>query len=209
MNIREKTIYDIYVLKIFLCIISKILLKMLFWKIEGDVPKVKKYVLIAAPHTSNWDFLYTLLISFALKMRVYIMAKKELFIGPQGYILRWLGVIPIDRSKSNNIVDQAVELFNKSEELIMVIPPSGTRQKVMKWKTGFYYIAYGASVPISLGFLDYGRKTGGFGPLFEPTGEVETDMKEIKSFYSNISGKIPSYASSFIPLNLKLSKTAC
>ena len=208
MEIKEKTIFDSYVLKFFFSITSKIVLKILGWKIEGEAPKTKKYVLIAAPHTSNWDFLYTMLIAFALKLKVYVMAKKELFDGPAGPPLRWLGVIPIDRSKSNNIVAQAVQLFHKYDELVMVIPTSGTRQRVMKWKTGFYHIANGAGVPISLGFLNYGKKTGGFGHLFQPTGDVEADMIEIKSFYTNISGKIPSFASSFVPLKIKLTETA-
>ncbi|MCP3898115.1 MAG: glycerol acyltransferase, partial [Desulfobacteraceae bacterium] len=108
---------------------------------------------------------------------------------PFGWFMKWLGIIPIDRSKSNNIVELTIQQFNNSEKLIIIVPPSGTRNKVTHWKTGFYYIALGANVPISLGFIDYGKKTSGIGPLFYPTGDIEEDMKVIRKFYADIKGK--------------------
>ena len=101
----------------------------------------------------------------------------------------WLGGIPVNRAQKNQIVHQSIQQFERFDELSLMVPPSGTRASVNKWKTGFYYIAHGANVPIVLGFLDYQRKVGGLGPLFYPTGDYQTDMEEIKTFYSTISGR--------------------
>ncbi len=193
MQIRKKTVFDTPILKHVLRFLTMLIFRIIGWKLEGKTPNVKKYVMIAAPHTSNWDFAFTLMFAFAWKLNIYVMGKKELFQWPFGYLFSWLGTIPIDRSKSNDIVGEAIEIFNQSERMILLVPPSGTRRKVRQWKTGFYHIANGANVPIALGFLDYGRKKGGFGPLFEPTGDVDTDMMKIKAFYADISGKYPEH----------------
>ncbi len=166
-----------------------IFLKMFGWRVEGALPDIEKFVIIAAPHTSNWDFPFTLALTFALRMKIYWMGKIALFRWPFGGICRWLGGIPIDRSRSHNMVEQAIQAFEEREKLIMVIPPEGTRKKVSHWKTGFYHIAQGANVPIVLGFLDYRRKVGGIGPAFYPTGRIEDDIREIKMFYATITGK--------------------
>ncbi|MCP3901327.1 MAG: glycerol acyltransferase, partial [Desulfobacteraceae bacterium] len=108
-------------------IISKIVLLSLGWKTRGKVPDVPKCVMIAAPHTSNWDYFYTLLTSFVLKAHIHTMGKKSLTHGPFGWFMKWLGIIPIDRSKSNNIVELTIQQFNNSEKLIIIVPPSGTR----------------------------------------------------------------------------------
>lgn len=183
------TIFDTPVIKTLMRWLSAFILRISGWRIEGCLPDIPKIVLIAAPHTSNWDFPFTLFIAFATKAKLYWMGKDALFRRPFGGLFRWLGGIPIDRSRSNNVVEQMIRQFNSSDKLIVTIPPSGTRKRVMKWKTGFYYIARGANVPIVLGFLDYRRKVGGFGPVFMPTGYVEADMKEIRSYYSGIHGK--------------------
>jgi 1-acyl-sn-glycerol-3-phosphate acyltransferase len=187
----KKTIFHTPIVRNIMPVLSQMILFCLGWKTKGRVPDVPKYVMIAAPHTSNWDYFYTLLIAFVLKEPIYAMGKKSLTTGIFGGIMKWLGILPIDRSKSNNVVEQTIEQFNTNDKLTILVPPSGTRNKVMYWKTGFYYIAYGASVPIALGFVDYGRKTGGIGPLFYPTGDIEKDMHEIKKFYSDIKGKNP------------------
>lgn len=157
--------------------------------------------MIAAPHTSNWDFVLTLLMAFALDLKAYTMGKKELFDWPFGGLFSWLGVIPIDRSRSNNVVAQAVDFFKQSENLILVVPPSGTRAKVKRWKTGFYHIAKGAEVPIGMGFLDYGQRKGGIGFLFEPTGDIDEDMIAIRAFYADIKGKYPEDMIEYVPVN--------
>jgi 1-acyl-sn-glycerol-3-phosphate acyltransferase len=183
------TIFDTPIVKTLMRLLSRFILKISGWRIEGRLPEIKKIVLIAAPHTSNWDFPITIFIAFAVKAKIFWMGKDTLFRFPFGALFKWLGGIPVDRSRSNNIVEQMIRKFSENESLIVTIPPSGTRKKVMKWKTGFYYIARGAGVPVVLAFLDYRRKAGGFGPVFIPTGEIESDIKEIREFYSGIHGK--------------------
>lgn len=168
---------------------SLIFSKMLGWHVEGEIPDIKKFVIIAAPHTSNWDFPITLAVTFVLKIKIYWMGKAIMFRWPFGAAFRWLGGIPIDRSQSHNVIEQSIQAFKKRDKLIMVIPPEGTRKKASYWKTGFYHIARGANVPIVLGFLDYRRKAGGIGPTLHPTGRIEEDMQEIKTFYATITGK--------------------
>jgi 1-acyl-sn-glycerol-3-phosphate acyltransferase len=162
------------------------------WKAEGQRPAVDRYVVIAAPHTSNWDFIYTLALAFIFRINAQIMMKDAWFRGPVGPLFRWLGALPVDRTRSRNVVAQSVEAFQTATRMVLVVPPSGTRRRVQYWKTGFYHIAREAGVPIALGFLDYGRKVGGFGPLFHPTGDIERDMTAIGEFYRPISGKYPT-----------------
>ncbi len=194
MKIAKRTIFNTPLLSSLLNWISLFVLGIFKWKIEGKALDIPKYVVIAAPHTSNWDFPLTMLTAFGLNIRVCIMVKKELTQWPFGFMFKWLGAIPIDRSRSNNTVAQAVQFFNESEELIIVIPPSGTRKKVKRWKSGFYHIANGANVPVALGYLDYARKTSGIGHSFEPTGDIETDMIAVKAFYADIAGRHPKMA---------------
>lgn len=184
----RRTVYNTPILKQILTAVAWIGLKLAGWKLEGAPPHEKKYVLIAVPHTSNWDFPITLAMAFLFKFDIFWMGKDSLFVGPFGPILRWLGGIPVDRAQSTNLVQQTINAFNKNDELVVTIPPEGTRSRVEKWKTGFYYIALGANVPIALGFLDYKRKVGGFGPTFYPTGNLEQDIADIRKFYAPISG---------------------
>jgi 1-acyl-sn-glycerol-3-phosphate acyltransferase len=186
------TIFDTPVLNALLHRLSFFLLKIFDWRTEGTLPKVRKYFMIAAPHTSNWDLPVMLTLSFAFRVKMFWMGKDALFRWPFGPLFRWLGGISIDRSKSTNVVAQSIELFREKEELVLVVPPEGTRKSVKSWKTGFYYIASGAGVPIVLGFLDYRRKAGGFGPAITPTGDIEADMEKIRAFYVNITGKYPA-----------------
>ena len=187
----HKTVFDTPVVNTMFRLISLFLLKILGWKKEGTLPVEKKYVMIAAPHTSNWDFLYTILIAFAFKLKIFWMGKNTLFKKPFGPLVKWMGGIPVNRDRSNNLVDETIAWFNKNERLVIVVPPEGTRSKTTYWKTGFYHIAYGDGVPILLGYLDYKRKAGGFGPTFHPTGLIDDDMVIIRDFYSNITGRNP------------------
>lgn len=124
-----------------------------------------------------------------LDKKAYWMGKHTLFRWPFGPLFKWLGGIPIERSSAHGVVEQTVDAFSQHERLVIGIPPEGTRSKVSRWKTGFYHIAYKAKVPIVLGFVDFPTKTGGFGPLFAPTGDLEADLKEIQHFYGDKRGK--------------------
>ncbi len=189
------TIFNTPVLNIFFRGLARLLLIITGWSIIGERPAIKKYVMIAAPHTTNWDFFYGLLMNLYFKNDVYWMGKKEIFKFPFGWIMKWFGGIPVDRSRANNLVTAVIEEFNRTEALVVAIPPEGSRSKSDSWKTGFYYIASGAGVPILLGFLDYNKKTAGYGPLFSTTDDIDKDMIKIKEFYSDITGKYNTYSS--------------
>lgn len=169
--------------------ICRLCLALRGWKLQGQPPAAPKYVLIAVPHTSNWDFPLALAMAFVYRFDMHWMGKDSLFSGWRGPIMRWLGGIAIDRSSSNNVVAATIATFNANDQMIVAIPPEGTRSKVLKWKTGFYYIALGANVPIALAFLDYKKKTGGFLSTFWPTGDVEKDIAAIRLRYAGISGR--------------------
>ena len=161
------------------------------WTVQGELPAgMTKCVLIAAPHTSNWDLPYTLMVAFCLRLNVHWMGKQSLFCWPFGTVMRWLGGIAVNRSESNNLVSaSAAALVAADGSLQLVVPPEGTRGKTRHWKTGFYFIALQARVPIVLAFMDYQRKVSGLGPTFQPTGDVEADMAVIKRFYAGIKGR--------------------
>ena len=163
------------------------------WQIEAGLPPgLSKCVLIAAPHTSNWDFVYLLLAAFALRLNIYWMGKASLFWGPFGPVMRWLGGIAVNREQSGNLVAASVEALKNAEGPVqLVVPPEGTRSRVRRWKTGFYYIAVGAELPILPAYLDFGQRRLGLGPVFHPTGDVERDMPQIQAFYAPMRGKNP------------------
>jgi 1-acyl-sn-glycerol-3-phosphate acyltransferase len=152
-------------------------------------------VVIAAPHTTNWDLPMAILVAFAYKKKMRWMGKDSLFRKPFGWFFQWLAGIPVDRSRSHGMVDQMVQRFHESEELILVMAPEGTRTKTKSWRSGFYHIAYGARVPIVLCFLDYGRKTAGIGPVVIPSGDIDSDMKTMRTFFEGITGKRPELSS--------------
>jgi 1-acyl-sn-glycerol-3-phosphate acyltransferase len=167
--------------------LGRLWLKATGWHIEGSMPSDAKFVIVAAPHTSNWDLPHVIAAGLEFGVRVHWMGKDSIFNWPFGGLMRWLGGIPVDRSKSNNAVDQMVKRFAESDRLVLVIPPEGTRGKVTRWKSGFYYIADGAKVPLALGFLDYKRKAAGIGRIFHPTGNYEADLAEIQAFYATVT----------------------
>ncbi|MES2743395.1 MAG: lysophospholipid acyltransferase family protein [Pseudomonadota bacterium] len=185
----HKTIFDTPVVNTAMRWLSLLLLRLLGWKTEGVAPDQPKYVLIAAPHTSNWDFPYTMMLCFALGLRVYWMGKASLFRWPLGPLARWLGGIPVQRSVTANMVQATVDTFGRQSRLVIVVAPEGTRGKVSHWKTGFYHIAHGARVPVALAYLDYQRKAGGIGQMFHTTGDIEADMQQIQQFYRGVTGK--------------------
>lgn len=188
------TIFSTPVLTSLLRLLAILILRLMGWTAVGKEITNPKLVLIGAPHTSNWDFPLMLLVVLKLRLRVFWMGKKELFRFPFGWLMRWLGGIPIDRSKSNNVVDQITEEYARQSELVVLIPPEGTRSKVERWKTGFYHIARNAGVPILMGYVDAPKKEAGLADFFSPTGDLEKDMQEIKSFYANKGGLKPENA---------------
>lgn len=184
-----RTMFNTPVLKTVLYLIAVLILKITGWKLIGNRPSERKFVAIAAPHTSNWDTPLMLCIVFAFKGRIVWFGKASLFKKPFGTILRFMGGIPVDRTKSHHIVEQSINLFKENKEMALLIGPEGSRNKSDAWKTGFYYIAYGAKVPIKLCFLDWGKKETGFGPSIQPTGDIESDMIPIQEFYRDKKGK--------------------
>ena len=189
------TIFNTPVLKNILTGISLVLLKILGWKRAGRLPEEKKYVLIVAPHTSNWDLFYGILLAFALRIDGRFIAKKQLFRGPFSPLMKWLGGVSVDRSLSGHMVDQMVNIFRKSNRFILALAPEGTRHKTTGWKSGFYRIAIAAHVPILLAFIDYAGKTGGTGPLLNPTGNMDQDLQTIRRFYETVQGRHPDQTS--------------
>lgn len=166
--------------------------KILGWRIIGDKPQMKKYVVIVAPHTSNWDFMVGEWARARLRMKSWYIGKKEIFTWPFGYLFRALGGFPVDRKKSTHLVDQIVDLFNAREEFNITIAPEGTRKYNPNWKTGFYAIAQKASIPIQMVAFDYTRKTVTLAPPMYPSGNLEKDMELIKDFYRPHQGKYPA-----------------
>jgi 1-acyl-sn-glycerol-3-phosphate acyltransferase len=185
----QRTLFTTPVVNWLLGGFSRLYLRLAGWKIEGRL-EVDKCVLIAAPHTSNWDLPLTLMTAFVLDLRLHWLGKHTIFKFPFGPLMRWLGGIAVHRHQSNNLVAnsaQALREFNGKVQLI--IPPEGTRDKVTTWKTGFYWIAQQAGVPIQLAYMDYANKRAGLGPLVHPTGDIEADMVAIKAFYAPFMGK--------------------
>ncbi len=169
-----------------------ILITMTGWKAEGVRPDAKKFVLIAAPHTTNWDFVYLLAFAALFEIEISWMAKHTLFRRPFGSLMRALGGIPVRRDKSENLVTVLAKTFDDHDHLGLVVPAEGTRAYVEYWKSGFYHIATTAGVPIVMSYLDYTKKVGGFGPGFLPTGDVRQDMDTIRAFYKGKEGKYPA-----------------
>lgn len=168
--------------------ISEIVLWLIGWRTRGEPLEHQRCVLIGAPHTSNWDFPLMLMVVLKLRLRVFWMGKHTLFPFPFGWFMKWLGGIPIDRSAAHNVVSQTVQKFAEHDQLIVLVPPEGTRRKVQKWKSGFYHIANNASVPILLGYVDAQNKEAGFADFFSPSGNFETDFEEIMQFYKDKKG---------------------
>jgi 1-acyl-sn-glycerol-3-phosphate acyltransferase len=162
------------------------------WSAHGVVPYPRKFVLIAAPHTSNWDFLYFVGLTEELGFMPHFMAKKSLFRWPWKNFMLDMGGVPVDRSSNRNYVQAMIDEFSRRKEFMLTIAPEGTRGTVRAWKTGFYHIAMGAKVPIVVGMMDYGTKTGGLGPAIWPTGDYVADMKKVAEVYTSVTPKHPA-----------------
>ncbi|HLO92078.1 MAG TPA: 1-acyl-sn-glycerol-3-phosphate acyltransferase [Lentimicrobium sp.] len=170
--------------------ITKFILWIAGWKITGPLPE-KKSIVVMAPHTSNLDFLMGWLGYTSLGIKSHFLIKKEVFKWYSSGMIKAMGGIPVDRSHSSNVVLQVAEEFNRRDKFVVTITPEGTRKLNNNWKRGFYFIALSAKVPISLGFLDYKKKEGGFGVSFIPSGDFDKDFTILKEFYSTKSARYP------------------
>ena len=168
-----------------------ILIHIMGWKIVNDFPKLKKYVIIAAPHTSWQDFPIAIMAKFIKGAKVNYIGKASLFKPPFGFIFRWLGGAPVDRTKNTKLVDQIVDIFNSKEQFILGMSPEGTRKKVDNWKTGFYYIAKGANVPVVMATLDFKYKEIKISEPYDLTDNMNVDMKHFYRYFDGVVGKHP------------------
>jgi len=172
-------------------LIGRLYLRAFGWRFAGSLP-CRRAVVIAAPHTSNWDLPFMLAVSYALGAKPSWLGKRELFGGPLGWLLRRLGGIAVDRSAPQGLVGEAVARFGERDELFLVIPPSGTRARAPYWKSGFYHVARGAGVPIVCAYLDYRARVGGIGLTLTPSQSIGGDMDRIRAFYADKQAKFPA-----------------
>ncbi|BCA94516.1 acyltransferase [Legionella antarctica] len=179
--------------------ICRFILKLIGWKIIGEIPKDKKYMVIVAPHTSNWDLIIGLLGRFAVEVRINFLAKHQLFFFPLGNLLRALGGIPVNRSKRANRVEEVVELYSQSDNLILAITPEGTRSPVTRWKEGFYHIASQARIPIVMIGFDYSTKEIRIHEPFWPSGEIKKDFSQFNAYFKTIKGRYPKVIPDYHP----------
>ncbi|MBT8098751.1 MAG: lysophospholipid acyltransferase family protein [Gammaproteobacteria bacterium] len=175
--------------------IARALLWLGGWSPVGELPAVPKAVIIAAPHTSNWDAYWALVYKVAIGLDVHFFGKHTVFWFPLGTLLRALGGIPLDRSKPGGAIQTAVDEFNQNENYYFGLAPEGTRSLKPYWKTGFYRMAQRANVPIVLGFLDFKKKEVGLGPVIELTGDQDADLARIAEFYADKRGRNPENTS--------------
>ncbi len=162
------------------------------WHVDGTFPDLPKYVLIGAPHTSNWDFVLFLGVIFTLRANVKFMGKAEIFRSPIGWFFYFCGGVPVDRKKATGLVEQMVDACNKADKFILVIAPEGTRHHVADWKKGFHHIAQGAGIPIAMAKVDGKHKTVHIlKDVFHPTDDIEADMKAIKGNFEDVVGIKP------------------
>ena len=176
-------------------------MRALGWKFVGQKPPDKKFILLGAPHTSNWDFLITLALIGHFDLPLRYMVKDQVFKGPWAGLLRSLGAIPIDRSKRVNVVDSTIEAIQKNDSIVIGILPEGTRKRTEYWKSGFYHIAFGAGVPVVLAKVDGPSKTLTLGPSIHLTGNIEADMAKIADYYKDAVAIFPDC---FGPVRLKV-----
>ena len=175
-------------------LMGRLVLKIAGWRIAGEAPKTQNCVIIAAPHTSNWDLILLLAAAFSFHLSINYMIKSTVFWWPLGPVLKYLGGIPVDRSQSNSLVQQMVDNIKAGDGINLVIPPSGTRSYTPYWKSGFYQIAKSAKVHLVCGYLDYPKKEAGLGPSFIPSNAT-SDMDRLRKFYGPIAAKYPEMKS--------------
>jgi 1-acyl-sn-glycerol-3-phosphate acyltransferase len=171
--------------------LSIFFLKLFGWNYELSSELPDKSVICVAPHTSNWDYVIGMLFYKTIGGKPHVLMKKEMFFFPLGSIFKALGALPNKKKKRTSISDQMVEQFNSRSRFHLAISPEGTRKRNAEWKTGFYYIALKARVPITIAFIDYSKKEVGVKTIFYPTGDVKNDIEKIKSYYKDVQAKYP------------------
>jgi len=186
----KTTIFNTPILTPFLRFVTRIALFISGWNVEGQMPDFPKFIVVGAPHTSNWDFMLLLAVGFILRAKLHYLGKAELFRSPFGFFFYWCGGTPVDRHKSVGLVDQTVKAIKESPEFILAIAPEGTREKVRQWKSGFYHIAKGADIPIIPAYVDGKRKVIGIGEVFTLTNNMEIDVQNIKSYFAKFQGVV-------------------
>lgn len=175
--------------------IGKLACALTGWRLVGEAPAVSKAVLIANPHTSNWDIVYALMTAWSSGASFHWLVKSDHVRGPLGWLIRALNGVPVDRSAPQGLVEQAVRRFAEAERMLLLVPASGTRSYRPYWKSGFYWMAKQAGVPICLGFLDYSTKRASMGAVLWPTDDLRADMDVIRAHYAGIQGKFPDQVS--------------
>jgi len=178
-------------------VLSKIILKIIRWQVIGSLPEdQKKYVLIVAPHTSNWDFILFVLVVSVLRLKPSVLIKSTLFIGPLGWFLRYCGAIPVNRAQASSLVTYIASIYEERDEFVLIITPEGTRSPNPNWKRGFHHVATTAEVPILVVYVDSAIRTIGIEGLMEPTDDADADLRELKTFFDAKRGLKPqNYAS--------------
>lgn len=161
------------------------------WTVTGELPQDKKFILIGAPHTTNWDLPIGLALTYIFRLKVRWMGKHTLFQGITGIFMRALGGIAVDRTQPHGVVEQMVDAFKQADQLVIMIAPSGTRKKMPHWKSGFYRIAHQANIPVVCGYLDFQKKEAHLGFSFVPTGNTKQDMDKVREYYKNVQAKYP------------------
>ena len=191
------TLFSTPVLSPILRFLSKIILKLIRWRVTGALPEgQKKYVLIVAPHTSNWDFFLFVLAVSVLRFQPSVLIKSTLFVGPLGWFLRYCGAIPVNRTQATSLVNYIAGLYHQRDEFVLIITPEGTRSANPRWKLGFHHVATAAEVPILVVYVDSITRTVGIEGLIEPSSDSQADLRELKQFFDTKSGLKPeNYAS--------------
>jgi 1-acyl-sn-glycerol-3-phosphate acyltransferase len=174
--------------------LGRSVLAVLGWRVEGTLPDLPKFVVAVAPHTSNWDFVVGAAAMFALDLRLAFISKHTLFRWPFGAMLRWMGGIPVDRSRPHGMVDDSIAAFRAMDRRVLAIAPQGTRRPVPHFKTGFLHIARGAGVPIALAALDYDAKVVRLGPTVTPGDDIEAERERIEAHFAGVRGRRPRAA---------------
>lgn len=171
--------------------LARLVLRTLGWRVMGTMPDLPKFIIIAAPHTSNWDFPLGILAKAAMGLGVSFFGKDTLFRGPLGWFMRWQGGKPVDRQAPHGVVAETIRIVRESPHFVLAIAPEGTRKRVREWKSGFYHLAHGAGIPIVPAHLDFGRREVRFSAPFWPTGDAERDIAAIRAGYRGTEGRRP------------------